>query len=282
MFEAKTSNFNLRQIAASGQCFRIREETPCEFSVVTRDKLLIVEYLGHGRHLFHCSKDEFESVWVDYFDLNTRYDYIIDEISAHGDKFVDAAIEYGSGIRILRQDLWEMIVSYLVARCKNIAGISLCIENMCRTYGKVIGAHKGKEYYSFPSPWAIAIRGIEPLLDCGLGFRAKDILNISELVVSGSFSLNHLLTASHSEAVEYLKKVHGIGDKVANCITLYGLHHVESVPEDVWIERIRDEEYKGESPWWYNSRYAGIIQQWVFYYRRTKGSDLLYASTIGK
>lgn len=289
MYEMKTDNFNLRQIAKSGQCFRIHEETPCEFSIVAKDRLLIAEYLGHGRYLFHCNREEFEGIWMDYFDLNTSYDFIQREVTFHEDSFVQAAAEYGSGIRILRQDLWEMTVSYLIARCKNIAGISQCIESMCRRYGRVIGKHRGKEYYSFPTPSDIAEEGIKPLRDCGLGFRAKDILNISKLAMEGKYDLNHLRTSSRKEGFEYLtsyyceiengqrkqvKKFPGIGPKVANCILLYGLHHIGSVPEDVWVKRIRQEEYNGKKPWWYDSQYAGIIQQWVFYYKRLKGSDV--------
>lgn len=289
MYETKINNFNLKQIAKSGQCFRIHEEAPAEFSIVAKNRLLIAEDLGDSRYLFHCSREEFENVWEDYFDLHTPYDSIQKEAVNHKDSFVQTAAEYGSGIRILRQDLWETIISYLIARCKNIAGISKCIETICRTYGSVLGEYKGKEYYSFPG-WEEILQGdLQQLLDCGLGFRAKDIYQISRLAAEGQFDLEYLKNASYAEGFDYLtsfryekadgkrKKVKnfpGIGPKVANCILLYGLHQIESVPEDVWIIRIRDEEYKGKRPWWYDFPYAGIVQQWVFYYRRTAGHGL--------
>lgn len=283
MYESKINNFNLGQIARSGQCFRIHEETPAEFSIVAKNKLLIVEDLGHNSYLFHCDREEFETVWKDYFDLCTPYDFIQKEAATHKDSFVQTAAEYGNGIRILRQDLWEMVISYLIARCKNITGISKCIETMCKKFGSVVGEYNGKEYYSFPGPDAIVQDEMQQLLDCGLGFRAKDIFNISRLTIEGKFNLEYLGSVSYEDGFEYLTSSHyemvngkkknvknfpGIGPKVANCILLYGLHQVESVPEDVWIKRIREEEYKGERPWWYDSQYAGIIQQWVFYYRR--------------
>lgn len=271
--EIELQNFDLEQIAASGQCFRMCSTVNGEMVILTRDKMLVAERIAEHKYHFGCVEQEFRDFWADYFDVNESYQNIINLAVREGDMFVLDAIDYGSGIRILRQDLWETVVSFLIARCKTISGISKCIERMCAIYGRVIGEHRDKKYYSFPSPYSIAEGGMKPLLDCGLGFRAKDILRISEQYISGEFDLECLRGATRQQAYEYLIKFGGIGPKVANCILLYGLHHIESVPEDVWIKRIRQTEYAGAEPWWYSTPYAGIIQQWVFYYKRMRGVD---------
>lgn len=270
MVEITIENFNIKQIAESGQCFRMHNISNNKYLVLSTNKGVIVEQDGL-KVKFYCEFSEYNSFWKSYFDIdNNIYEHVIRECYFRGivDIFAFRAARYSSGIRILKQDLWEMIISYLIARCKKIEQISLCIERMCQTYGRKVITYNGVTYYSFPNPYSITQGGIEPLIKCGLGFRAKDILKISQAAISGEFDTNILRNMTYQQGYDYLIQNSGIGPKVANCILLYGCNHTESVPRDTWINKVQEENYKGEEPWWFNYPWGGIVQQYVFYYKR--------------
>lgn len=271
MYKLKISkDFDLGQIADSGQCFRINKVGENQFSIVAQGKLLVVD-ICEDSYLFHCSEHQFNKRWRDYFDLDTDYSEIkaTTLMKYPEDNLVASAIEYAPGMRILRQEPWEAIVSFIVSQRKNIPAIKKSIESICEKYGNFIGTYKDKDYYSFPSPYSIVSGGIERLKETGVGYRAEYIMKAAETVINGSLDIVSLQRMPYGETMEYLMKFKGIGIKVANCISLYGLHHMDAFPKDVWMQRMIDEDYQGNPPEWCMSDYAGAIQQYVFYYKRT-------------
>lgn len=270
MYKLKHSkDFDLEQIADSGQCFRINKVGENQFSIVAQGKLLIVD-VNEDSYLFHCTEQQFDKRWRGYFDLDTDYGQIKKIVLSKypEDKLLADAISYAPGMRILRQDPWETIVSFIVSQRKNIPAIKKSIECICEKYGNYIQAYNGKDYYSFPSPYSIVAGGIDQLRETGVGYRADYIMKVAEAVIDGTLNIVELRKMSHEDTMEYLMKCKGIGTKVANCISLYGLHHLDAFPKDVWMQRMIDEDYHGCPPEWSKEAYAGAIQQYVFYYKR--------------
>jgi N-glycosylase/DNA lyase len=188
------------------------------------------------------------------------------------DGFLKEAAGYGYGIRILRQDFFEMMISFIISQNKNIPAIKNCIEALCRKYGAPItdGVPGDFEAYAFPTPEALAVAGKEELRSLKVGYRDAYILSAAQAVVQEILQPDQLRGWSDIQAKKALMEIHGIGEKVANCICLYGLHHIGLFPVDVWIKRIFKEIYQEAfHPNLYEG-YMGIIQQYMFYYMRNR------------
>jgi N-glycosylase/DNA lyase len=218
-----------------------------------------------------CSEAEYEELWKDYFDLEYDYHHLVETLRTGKDSFLQSAAEYGKGIRILRQDFFEMMISFIISQNKNIPSIKSSVEALCRRYGTPIIAAVGKEdsYYAFPTPQQLARATKEELRELKVGYRDEYILQASRAVADGLLDLSHIQSCSYEEASKALRQIHGIGEKVANCICLYGLHHIEVFPIDVWIKRILEEVYRNEFDLQLYEGQAGIIQQYMFYYMRS-------------
>ena len=238
--------------------------------------------IAHGRYLelyqpeegvveLDCSESEFEELWKDYFDLEYDYHGLVNRLTQGNDSFLRAAAEYGKGIRILKQDFFEMMISFILSQNKNIPAIKSCVEALSRQYGsriEKVGVRQ-KVCYAFPTPQQLAQATKEELRDLKVGYRDEYIIQASHAVASGLLDVDSLKVCCYEEAFQALKQIHGIGDKVANCICLYGLHHIEVFPIDVWIKRILDEVYQNEFDLQPYKGHAGIIQQYMFYYMRS-------------
>ena len=186
-------NFDLSQIWQSGQCFRMRQmEAPgsgqnSQFEVIAIDRCLKVEQTG-DICAFYCTEEEFETFWKLYFDLENDYSYYIEAINPR-DTYLKSAATYGSGIRILRQDLWEMIVTFLISQQNNIVRIRRCIQNICEKYGEEKTSPDGHTYFAFPTPEALASLEEDDLKPCNLGYRSKYVVRAAKSVVSGEINL---------------------------------------------------------------------------------------------
>ncbi len=265
-------NFNIRQIADSGQCFRMNKTEE-------KDDKLSYSLIAHGRYLelkqvdaetveLSCSEEEFHQIWEDYFDLVYDYGTLVMEL-AHGvDEFLKQAAEYGNGVRILRQEPFEATISFIISQNKNIPAIRSCVEALCCRYGEKRYIQSGKEYYTFPTPEVLAAANREDLRSLKTGYRDEYIIRAAQAVIDGSINFTDLKNSNYEDAVKILKGVHGIGEKVANCISLYGLHHIEGFPVDVWILRVLKDIYQNEFDKQKYAGFAGIIQQYMFYYYR--------------
>ena len=186
------------------------------------------------------------------------------------DPFLYAACSFGKGIRILKQDAWEMLVSFIISQNKNIPAIKKSVELLCEAAGQRVEDSCGR-YYLFPTPEAILSMSDEELSTCRLGYRCRYVRAAAADVAGGRLNLDALRNASEEDTLKALTGVYGVGIKVANCVSLFGLHHIDAFPIDVWIRRILDNEYPGEYPMEEYRPYNGIYQQYMFYYYRNHG-----------
>lgn len=239
------------------------------FSIIAGDKYLEASQQGN-KVAFQCEEEEFESFWKRYFDLETDYQRCIAAINPR-DKYLIAAAERGSGIRILRQDLWEMIVSFLISQQNNIVRIRRCIENISARYGEEKISPQGKKYYAFPTAEKLANAAIEELLECNLGYRAKYVLRTAQEVALGEISLEEISRMNYKKAKEALLGLYGVGEKVADCICLFALHQMEAFPIDTHIRQALDAHYPKGFPKRRYKGMEGVMQQYIFYYELTGG-----------
>ena len=256
MYKTQIDHMNLHQIANSGQCFRWQQINENTYKIPAFSKELTISQDGNTFFL-SCDENEWNSLWKNYFDVDTDTDYneVENIIMESNDDFLKAAYEFGSGIRILRQDLWEVIISFIISQNNNIPRIKKSIEKLCDEVG-------GR----FPSQPDLAYMDLS---NKGLGYREKYIkkLCITFPNMASFFLTNrYFWNMKYKDAKDLLMKEEGIGKKVADCICLFALHYLEAFPQDVHIKRIIDREYDGELPDWAFGKYAGLFQQYLFYY----------------
>lgn len=273
MIRLTIENFDGTQICRSGQCFRMSEMSCGHFSVVAGRRYLEFEQQGK-ECTFYCDETQFYDFWKGYFDLEEDYAAYIERISPK-DIYLKNAAEFGCGIRILRQDLWEMIVSFLISQQNHIMRIRRCIGNICEKYGERLINDQGEEYYSFPAPEALAGLEEDALKECNLGYRSKYVVRAAKSVVNGECDLEAISQMSYQGAREELLKLFGVGEKVADCICLFALHHLEAFPVDTHIHQALQKHYRRGFP---KRRYKdcqGVLQQYIFYYElAAKGGEL--------
>lgn len=264
MITRELDYFNLQQICNSGQCFRMYRIADDRYSITASDKY--VEAIQNGRQVtFDCTEREFTEFWEDYFDFTVDYGKYINAVSPR-DKYLSVAAQMGSGIRILRQDLWEMIVSFLISQQNNIVRIRRCIDNICRRYGERKIASNGTEYYSFPTAENLSMAEEQELRGCNLGYRAKYIVSTAKSIASGEVRLDDISRMSYNDARQELLKLYGVGEKVADCICLFALHHMEAFPVDTHIRQALEKHYTKGFPKRRYKGMEGIMQQYIFYY----------------
>lgn len=234
------------------------------YSVIAGKQYLEIEQLAN-ECIFYCDEAEFEDFWKQYFDLEGDYATCIEKINPKDSYLINAAA-FGSGIRILRQDLWEMIVSFLISQQNNIVRIRKCIQNICECYGeKKVNAY-GEIYHAFPSAETLAGLEEDALKACNLGYRSKYVVRTARSVVSGEMDLEVVRQMSYKGAKEELLKLFGVGEKIADCICLFALHHLQAFPIDTHISQALEKHYKRGFPNRRYKGYQGVMQQYIFYY----------------
>lgn len=247
MFVTKINHMNLDQIANSGQCFRWKKLNEDTYGIPAFNRYLEISQNGNLFTL-SCDEDEWNFIWKNYFDVETDTDY--DEVERiimeSNDEFLKTAYQYGSGIRILRQDLWEVIISFIISQNNNIPRIKKSIEKLCDEVG-------GR----FPTFCELAKMDLS---DKGLGYRDKYIKDACDFYSNWNWFQEKLPERKD------LLEIYGVGNKIADCICLFALHKLDSFPIDTHIKKIIDREYNGNLPEWANSKYAGLFQQYIFYY----------------
>lgn len=285
MIEKVISDIDLGQICDSGQCFRMskidKDQKPVtgleeEYEIIAGDRYLRVAQAGEinfddekqfsfsRKIVFDCSEDEFNSFWSHYFDLGLDYGYI-KSLADDSDAYMQVSIRNGMGIRILNQDLWEMIVTFLISQQNNIPRIKKCINNICQKYGEKLTNSIGDEYYAFPTAERIAVLEEDALMECNLGYRSKYVVRTAREIVEKKYDLQEVQRMEYSEARTTILKMYGVGNKVADCICLFALHHINAFPIDTHIRQVIDREYKGEFPFAKYEGYLGIMQQYIFF-----------------
>lgn len=271
MITIQNDNFSLAQICESGQCFRM---TNYSDSKCSRYRLVAfgsyLEMVQKDNSIsFDCTQEEYETLWKDYFDLETDYAAIIAGIDAD-DAYLSAAAVYGKGIRILRQELWEMLISFMISQNNNIFRIRNSIRKLCSQYGEKKIAANGILYFCFPEPEALARVSLEELSDCGLGYRSKYIRQTADSVCRGDIDLEKLREMDYDAAKKELLKIYGVGAKVADCICLFALHQTEAFPRDTHINKVLAAQYPKGFPFARYGKNSGILQQYIFYYDLNK------------
>jgi N-glycosylase/DNA lyase len=262
MLEIINEYLNLQQIADSGQVFRWQKTAnvdECEYLILAVDKAVIAKQEGNKIFLF-CEKKE-EDYWKNYFDLQTDYAQIIANIN-NNDLYLQKAAKAGEGIRILRQDFWEMLVSFIISQNNNIPRIKKSIERLCEKFGmpKQIDSYT---YYTFPTIEQLKGHSLE---DLGLGYRQRYL----EKLVSDGVDLDFYQDLDFVQAKKNLKEIVGVGEKVACCVALFGLHHLEAFPIDTWMKKVQEQIYGGSFDMESYGKYGGVFQQYLFYYIRTQ------------
>lgn len=269
----KIDHLNIKEVADSGQCFRWKEISENEFFVTAYGKCLHIKQLADDS-LFEidCDEEEWDSIFSHYLDLETDYNHIEELIINSGDEHLKEAFALGKGIRILNQDLWEMIVSYLISQNNNISRIKRSIQLICEKAGKKIILKTGSgvyENYIFPGPFDVEKGFFDDKL-LGLGYRVEYLEEIYEFARNNPSWVESLKGLSYEDARNELLKRKGVGPKVADCISLFGLHHIEAFPIDTHVKQLLNTYYKEGFPYEYFNGVAGIIQQYLFYYELQK------------
>ncbi|MBR4767022.1 MAG: DNA-3-methyladenine glycosylase 2 family protein [Clostridia bacterium] len=233
--------------------------------------------VAYGRALTLCEKDgrvtlfdvdenEFNSIWRNYFDLDRDYESL--KKSYAKDKSLKKAVGFCGGIHILNQEPWEALCSFIISQNNNIPRIKGIVERLCA----LLGDRLENGDYSFPTPAKIVEAGVDGLAPIRSGFRAKYIYDAAVKVQSGEIDFEKIKALPLTEAAEELKKIKGVGDKVAACALLYGLGRADAFPVDVWVKRILEELYPCGLPACTNGT-AGIAQQYLFHWRRNNGGQ---------
>lgn len=267
MIKIVTKDLSIRQIAESGQCFRLNRLNDERYALVAFGRYLEVEQRG-DELCFFCTQEEYDEIWKRYFDMENDYGHYRSSV-AKDDTYLTQAAAFGSGIRILQQDVWEMLISFIISQQNNIKRIRKCIETLCERYGeqKTFGSGTDKGvYYTFPDAETLAQATEEELRACNLGYRSRYIAGTSNSILKKEVDLDALKQMSHSQAKVELLKLSGVGEKVADCICLFGLHHMDAFPVDTHIRQAMDIHYPAGFPFERYAGYAGVMQQYIFYY----------------
>lgn len=246
----------LGQILNCGQCFRWHHLPDGSWEGVVRGRFLRLT----GKNLPFALTDSF---WAAYFDFSTDYASIRASLTPL-DPILAEAAAYAPEIRILRQEPWEALCSFILSQCNNIKRIRGMVERLCTAYGEPV---KGTAMHAFPAPDALARAGENNLRALGCGFRAPYVLDAARKVASGNLDLDAVACLPLPEAQERLAKIKGVGPKVASCTLLYGMHRLDAFPMDVWMKRVMGTLFPGRSPEWFGP-YAGVAQQYLFHYSR--------------
>lgn len=260
-FEINTPDiFNLELMLDCGQAFRWKkDENGYMCGVVGRKVYKLMQ--KDGKLLCNCTAEEFENGLRRYLDFDRDYKSLVETFSS--DEYLKQATGEFSGIRILRQEPWEALCSFIISQNNNIPRIKGIIERLCENFGEEIE----KGYYSFPSAEKLSKCTVEDLASLRSGFRAKYIIDASKKVASGEVDLEKIESSPIEFGREELIKIKGVGKKVAECTLLYGFGKVEAFPEDVWVKRIVAEMYPNGLPECMKG-YDGIAQQYLFHWRR--------------
>ena len=254
-------NFDLEQTLDCGQAFRWCKGENGVWHGIAGKKYIEIYKENNDIVILNSTKEDFENFWYDYFDLECDYGKIINDLST--DDILKSACSYGSGIRILRQEPWEALCSFIISQNNNIPRIKGIIERLCENFGEKCG-----NMYTFPDAEKIADLSVEDLSILKCGFRARYIIDAAKKVASGHINLEQLKSIDTDSAREKLMSITGVGPKVADCTLLFGLYRIDAFPKDVWIKRAMENLFPNGLPECAQN-YLGIVQQYIFYYSRS-------------
>lgn len=254
-------DLDLDQTLDCGQSFRW-VKTENGYKGVAFEKVVTINLIDNTLYIHNTNSDDFNNIWKKYLDLELDYGKIREDIGKIHPVLKEAS-EYAPGIRILQQDSWEALCTFIISQNNNIKRIKGIVEKLCILFGKEIE----KGYYSFPSPQVLSKLNPEDLDPIKAGFRNKYIIDAAKKVASKEVDLKKCREMDYEEARLYLQKIKGVGVKVADCTLLFGFHRVEAFPVDVWMKKAMEKLFKDMTPQDFG-KYAGIAQQYIFHYSR--------------
>ncbi|MCI2048541.1 MAG: DNA-3-methyladenine glycosylase 2 family protein [Lachnospiraceae bacterium] len=273
-YTAGCGEVSLGTIADSGQCFRwqLKCGSPSlTYRIIAFGRAVEVSQTEDGKGLvFHCTEEEFKTVWENYFDMKEDYAAIRAMVDP-SDTCMKAAAEACRGLRILRQDPFETLITFILSQRKNIPAIRGVVDALCCAAGEKITVNgRRTSLCAFPAPWAIAALSGEQLEACRFGYRAQYVRAAAESFASGKYNIEEMQNMNDADLSLLLNGMLGVGPKVAACTMLFGFHRMNAFPKDVWILRALKEHY----PCGYDaerySPYNGVMQQYLFMYERLK------------
>lgn len=273
-------NFNAKHIFECGQAFRWEKTENDSYIVVANRKVIEIYHDKKDIIILNTTKEDFEKIWHHYFDLDKNYDEIKNILSKtpayKENESLKEAIDFGYGIRLLNQDEFEMIISFIISANNQIPRIKNSIKILSETYGDFIGEYKGEKYYSFPTPLQLAnADSLEVKEIARVGFRNERIVNAAKDYLNNPEKYSR--TLSDEILGENLLELDGVGPKVRDCILLFGYDREKTFPVDVWVKRLMEYLYIKESiPNKKILEYGiklfgdlrGYAQQYLFYYAR--------------
>ena len=274
-------SFNLTHIFECGQCFRWNQNPDGSYTGIVRKNVINIKMINDDVYINSYGEDNVKDLFNNYFDMNRDYEEIKNKLRKI-DNHMKESIKYGEGIRLLNQDLWETIISFIISANNNIPRIKGIIERISKRYGKKI-TWNGLEYYTFPTPKALSKASVEDLRNLGLGFRDIRVYETTQKIVNKEVDLEKLHKEKDTEKIrETLLTLPGVGPKVADCILLFStLKRLDVFPIDVWVRRVMNDLYihnekeekvdKKLIMSVANEKFGdlcGIAQQYLFYWKR--------------
>lgn len=275
----KLNSFDIAQILECGQCFRFHKVSDLHYTIIANNKILYIKQENDVISLYPCTIQDFESIWIKYFDLNRNYDDIKEEISKD-DVILKEAIDFAPGIRLLNQEPYECLISFIISQNNRIPQIKNVIENMSNKFGEKINDPYGSNFNSFPTCDILNLADISDITLCKTGFRAKYIKDACKKISSNEIFLDELLDLNEEDCKKRLITIYGVGEKVADCVMLFSLEKYSGFPTDVWVKRVMEELYFegtktpikqihafANNRW---GKYSGFAQQYLFNYAKEK------------
>lgn len=272
-YKVSSEYFDVSKTLECGQCFRWRKEAEAYVGVVAQS-VLVIERFDNANHLVSIYGNDmpFAEV-VHYFDLETDYERILNQLGTL-DAHMEKAAIYGAGIRILKQEPFETLISFVISSNNNIPKIRMTVEALSEKFGNYLGDHQGKPFYSFPDIKALASASPEALNVKAIGYRAKSVYNTCNKIVVAGYDLQEPFSLDYASARKWLSQFYGVGDKVADCVLLFAYGKMEAFPIDTWVKKMLGQLYdvhcdyetfiRGKF-----SSYPGVAQQILFYYIRS-------------
>ncbi|KOA18298.1 DNA-3-methyladenine glycosylase [Clostridium homopropionicum DSM 5847] len=267
-------NFELSHIFDCGQCFRWEKQDNGNYIGVAFEKVIEIEKTGNDVIIYNATEEDFKNIWGEYFDLYRDYSTIKEILSK--DPILKESIKFGEGIRLLKQDPFEIIISFIISANNRIPMIKKVISNISETWGKPI-EYKGRIFYAFPTIDKLLNCTIEELEKCRTGFRGKYIKSTIDILSKDPTFIEKLKSSNDNQCYVNLQKLNGVGPKVADCIMLFSMEKYSAFPVDVWVKRAMQYFYLAPDVSLNKIRdfainkfgeLSGFAQQYLFYYAR--------------
>lgn len=271
-------DFDLAQTLECGQCFHFVKLDENDYVLTAKGRVLHVSQQANTVTFYDTEEDEYVNVWKDYFDMDRDYSAVKKKLLENDNKLKDA-IESMWGVRILNQDFFETLISFIISQNKQIPHIKKIVADISAKFGTYKGTYGGADMYTFPTLEQLTNASEEDFKELKTGFRAPYIMDAIRRNMAGQFNEKELKNMDYDSCIKELMTIKGVGEKVANCVSLFGLGKKEAFPVDVWIKRIMETMYfdgedtpKDKIAAFAKEQFGdlgGFAQQYLFYYGKT-------------